>query len=101
VLSALHNFDRHTIYDWTALVRSHLQRPGDATPMQTARYTVDVLHFVEMLRSTTAILAAHGNPAARYQLADAALDLKSALDGLYEARDQLLEAAGSNRVTYD
>jgi len=69
--------------------------------MQTARYTVDILHFVEILRSATASLAVHGNPAARCQLADAALDLKSALDELYEARDQLLKAAGSNAVTYD
>jgi hypothetical protein len=100
MLDALHNFDMHTIDDWAALMASHLQRSG-ATPMQTARYTVDALHYVERLRFTTAILAAEGNPAARYQLADVALDLKSALDGLYEARDQLLKAAGAERVTYD
>ena len=81
-------------------MRRHLQRPG-ATPMQTARYTVDALHYVERLRFATAILATEGNLAARYQLADVALDLKSALDGLYEARDQLLKAAGAERVTYD
>lgn len=101
VLNALHNFDRCTIDDWTALMRSHLQRFGGATPMQTARYTVDALRYVETLRLATAILAAHGSPAARYQLADAALDLKSALDRLYEARDHLLKAAGAERVTYD
>jgi hypothetical protein len=101
VLKALHNFDISTIDDWTALMRSNLNRPGGATPLQTARYTVDALHYVERLRSATAILAAQGNPAARYQLADAALDLKSALDGLYEARDQLLKAVGAERVTYD
>jgi hypothetical protein len=69
--------------------------------MQTARYIVDVLVYVERLRLATAILAAHGNPAASYQLADAALDLNSTLDRLYEARDQLLKAAGAERVTYD
>jgi hypothetical protein len=79
---------------------SHLERSGGTTAMQTARYTVDALHYVKRLRFTTAILATQGNPAARYQLADVALDLKSALDGLYEARDQLLKAAGSDRVTY-
>lgn len=67
--------------------------------MQTARHTVDALHYVERLRHTTAILAAQGNPAARYQLADAALDLRSALDRLHEARDELLKAAGADRVT--
>jgi hypothetical protein len=101
VLKALHNFDIRTIDDWTTLMRSHLHRPGGGTPMQTARYTVDALRYVERLRSATAILAAQGNPAARYQLADAALDLKSALDGLHEARDQLLKAAGAERITYD
>jgi hypothetical protein len=69
--------------------------------MQTARYTVDALRYVESLRLATAILAAQGNPAARYQLADAALDLKSALHGLHEARDELLKAVGVERVTYD
>lgn len=101
VLNALHNFDIYTVGDWTALMSSHLQQSGGATPMQTARYTVDVLRYVERLRLATAILAAHGNPAASYQLADAALDLKSTLDRLYEARDQLLKAAGAERVTYD
>lgn len=69
--------------------------------MQTAQYTVDVLLYVDRLRSVTAVLASHGNPAARHQLADAALDLNSAVDGLCEARDQLLKAAGAERVTYD
>jgi len=101
LLNALHNFDRRTLDDWTALMRSHLERSGGATPMQTARYTVDALRFVESLRLATAILAAHGNPAARYQLADAALDLRSALYRLHEARDQLLKAAGAERVTHD
>ena len=101
VLNALHNFDRRTIDDWVALMRNHLGRSGGAAPMQTARYTVDLLLYVERLRLAAGILAAHGNPAARHQLADAALDLKSALDGLCEARDQLLKAAGAERVTYD
>lgn len=100
-LNALHNFDVRTIDDWTALMSIHLERSGGATPMQTARYTVDALRYVERLRFTTAILATQGNPAARYQLADAALDLRSALDGLYDARDQLLKAAGAERVSRD
>lgn len=101
VLNALHNFDRSTIDDWTALMSSHLQRSGGATPMQTARYTVDALSYVRRIRSATAILAAQGNPAARHQLADAALHLAAALDRLHEARDQLLKAAGADRVTFD
>jgi|SRR6516225_10165359 hypothetical protein len=101
LLNALHGFDRRIIDDWAGLMNNHLQRLGGATPMQTARYTVDALLYVDRLRSATAVLASHGNPAARHQLADAALDLKSALDGLCEARDQLLKAAGAERVTYD
>lgn len=80
---------------------NHLQRSGGATPMRTAQYTVDALLYVDRLRSATALLASHGNPAGRHQLADATLDLKSAVDSLCEARDQLLKAAGSERVTYD
>ncbi len=99
MLNALHNFDIRMIDDWTALMSSHIQRSGGASPMQTARYTVDALRYVESLRLATAILATQGNPAARYQLADAALDLKSALDTLYDARDQLLKAAAAERVT--
>lgn len=98
VLNALHGFDMRTIDDWTAMMTGHLERSGGATPMQTARHTVDALLYVERLRRATAILAAQGNPAARYQLADAALDLRSALDRLYEARDELLRAAGADRV---
>jgi hypothetical protein len=101
LLNALHGYDMRTVDDWTAMMSVHLERSGGATPMQTARYTVDALHYVERLRRATGILAAQGNPAARYQLADAALDLRSALDRLYEARDQLLKAAGAERVTYD
>lgn len=101
LLNALHGFDRCIIDDWTALMNNHLQRSGGATPMQTARYTVDALLYVDRLRSATAILASHGDPAARHQLANAALDLNSALDNLCESRDRLLKAAGANRVTYD
>jgi hypothetical protein len=101
LLNALHGYDMHTIDDWTAMMTVHLERSGGVTPMQTARYTVDALLYVERLRRATGILAAQGNPAARYQLADAALDLRSALDMLHEARDQLLKAAGAERVTYD
>lgn len=101
LLNALHGFDRRIIGDWAALMSNHLQRSGGATPMQTARYTIDALLYVNRLCLATAILATHGDPAARHQLADAALDLKSALDSLCEGRDRLLKAAGSNRVTYD
>jgi hypothetical protein len=101
VLNALHGFDTRTIDDWTAMMTVHLERSGGATPMETARYTVDALHYAQRLRRATGILAAQGNPAARYQLADAALDLRSALDRLHEARDELLKAAGAERVTDD
>ncbi len=101
MLNALHGFDRRIIDDWRALMSNHLQRSGGATPMRTAQYTVDALLYVDRLRSATALLASHGNPAGRHQLADAALDLKSAIDSLCEARDQLLKAAGAERVTYD
>lgn len=97
----MYNFDRYLIDDWRGLMRDHLQRPGGATAMQTARYTVDVLSHVWTLTSATATLASRGHPAARSQLADAALDLKNALDGLHKARDALLKAAGAERVTYD
>jgi hypothetical protein len=99
VLNAMYNFDRYLIDDWRGLMRDHLQRPGGATAMQTARYTVDVLRHVRTLTSATACLASHGDRAAHSQLADAALDLKSALDRLHEARDELLKAAGAERVT--
>ena len=36
VLNALYNFERYTIADWVDLIGDHLQRPGGATPMQTA-----------------------------------------------------------------
>ena len=101
VLKALHGFEMHTIDDWTAIMTAHLERSGGATPMQTARYTVDVLQYAQSLTRATGMLAAQGNPAARYQFADAALDLRSALARLHEARDELLKAAGTDRVTDD
>lgn len=101
IINALYNFDRRTIDDWAAHMRDHFDRVGGATPMQTARHTVDLLRYVEGLRLATGILAAQGKPAGRYQLADAALDLRSAFQGLCEARNQLLKAAGAERVTYD
>lgn len=99
VLNALYNFDRYTIDDWLGLMRQNLLRPESVTPMQTARYTVDVLSHVRTLTSATASLASHGDRAARSQLADAAVDLKSALDHLCGARDELLKAAGAERIT--
>lgn len=101
VLNALCNFDRYMIDERMTLMGSHLDRSGGATPTQTARYTADLLRYMERLRLATAILAAQGNPAGRYQLADAALDLRSAFRGLSEARNQLLKAADAERVTYD
>jgi len=72
----------------------HLQRPDGATAMRTEGYTVDVIRHVRRLVSATATLASHGNPVARSLLADAALDLSSALDRLYAAQDELLKSAG-------
>jgi hypothetical protein len=99
VLSALYNFDRYTIEDWASLMTDHLRRPGGATPMQTARYTVDALRHVSALRSTVKILSKYGDPAARSPLTDAAIDLNHALEKLCEARDELLNAVGAERVT--
>jgi hypothetical protein len=99
VLNALYYFDRHTIADWLGLMASHLQRPNGATPMATARYTVQLIGYAEDARSAAQTLAAQGHPAGRALLADAALDFKAALDRLYPARDALLKAAGADRVT--
>lgn len=101
LLSALYNFDRHTIYDWAGLMAGHLRRPDGVTAMQTARYTVDILLLVDDLRLATANLSARGHLAARPQLVDADRSLKNALDRLSEARNQLLKAAGAEHVTYD
>jgi hypothetical protein len=98
VLNAMYSFDRYAIDDWVALMTDHLQRPDGATAMRTARYAVDVIGHVEALRRATATLASHGNPVARSLLADAALELKGALDPLYNARDELLKSAGADRV---
>lgn len=100
MLDALHNFDRRTLGDWVSLMASHLQRPNGATPMATARYTVQLIGYAEDARSAAQTLAAHGHPAGRALLADATLDFKAALDNLYSARDSLLKAAGAERVTY-
>lgn len=99
VLNALYYFDRRTIADWVGLMNVDLQRPAGVRAMQTARYTVDALRHVGALKSAIASRAAHGDTAARSQLSDAALDLKCALDRLHVARDQLLKAAGAERVT--
>jgi hypothetical protein len=99
VLNALYYFDRHTVSDWVGLMASHLQRPDGATPMATARYTVQLIGYAEDLRSAAQTLAAHGHPAGRALLDDVALDFKAALDLLYPARDDLLKAAGADRVT--
>ncbi|MBN7384438.1 hypothetical protein IUT00_24700 [Mycobacteroides abscessus subsp. massiliense] len=99
VLDALFNFDRRTLDDWASMMSSHVQSPGGPTPMATARYTVQLMAYAETLRLATQILASHGHPAARSQLADAALDFRSAEHLLSPARDVLLRAAGADRVT--
>ncbi len=97
LLNALYNFDRRTIGDWVGLMTDHLQRR--AAPMATARYTVQLIGYAYDARSAAQRLAAHGRPAGRELLADAALDFKAALDNLSAARDALLKAAGAERVT--
>ncbi len=101
MLNVFCNFGRNATYNWVGLIRDHIQRPGGATAMKTAQHTVDVMLYLGPLRSATATLASHGDPTGRSQLADAAVDLASALNRLCEARDQLLKAAGAERVTYD
>lgn len=99
VLNALYYFDRQTIGDWVGLMANNLQRPGGASPMATARYVVQLIGYAEDARSAARMLAANGHPAGRASLADAALDVKAALDNLYLARDALLKAAGAEQVT--
>ena len=98
-MKAIHSADLVAIADWASLMADHLQRPDGATAMRTARNTVDVIRHVRSLKSATATLASHGNPVARSLLADAALDMNSALDRLYAARDELLKSAGADRVS--
>jgi len=99
MVNALYYFDCRTIGDWVGLMADHLQRPHGATPMATARYTVQLIGYAYDVRSGAQRLAAHGHPASRTLLADAALDFKAALDNLYAARDALLKAAGAEWVT--
>ena len=99
ILNELYYFDRAAIEDWHGLMASHLQRPGGATPMATARYTVQLMDYAEAVRTAAQTLAAHGNPAGRALLADAVLDFKAAEDLLYPARDAPLAAAGADHVT--
>lgn len=101
VLDALFYFDRQTLDDWASMMSAHVQRPGGPTAMDTARYTVQLMNYAETLRLATQILASHGHPAARRQLADAALDFRSGEHLLSPARDALLVAAGADRVTDD
>jgi hypothetical protein len=64
VLNALYYFDRDTIADWLGLMASHLERPNGATPMATARYTVQLIGYAEDARSAAQTLAARGIPPA-------------------------------------
>lgn len=97
-LDALYYFDRRAIADWRGLMVEQLERLRGAEPMATARFTVQLLSFTADLRSAAESLAVKGHPAGRQQLADAALDIRNALNRLHEARDALLEAAGADRV---
>lgn len=99
VIDALFYFDRSTIGDWVSLVASDLERPNGASPMATARHTVHLMSYTADIRSAARTLAAHGHPAGRALLVDAALDLNSALESLCSARDALLKTAGAQRVT--
>lgn len=99
MLNALYSGDRRTVNDWLGLMNSHLHSPRRATAMATARHTVQLLGYAEDLRAAAQVLAAHGHPAGRALLADAALDLTAVLDRLYPARDALLHAVGAYRVT--
>lgn len=76
ILNALYYFDHQTVDDWLGLMASHLQCPAGATPMTTARYTVQLMDFAEAVRIAAQTLAAHGHPAGRALIADAALDFK-------------------------
>jgi hypothetical protein len=100
IIDALFYFDRETIADWVSLMNSDLERPNGATPMATARHTVQLMGYTTDLRSAARTLAAHGHPASRALLADAALDINSALEGLYAARNALLKVTGAQQVTY-
>lgn len=98
ILDALYYFDRRAIADWRGLMVDELERPRGAKPMTTARFTVQLLSYTADLRSAAESLAVKGHPVGRQQLADAALDLRNALNRLQDARDALLEAAGADRV---
>ncbi|AKK26842.1 hypothetical protein H8Z55_16065 [Mycobacteroides abscessus] len=99
MLEGLYSFDRRAIADWTSLMSSNLQRPQGAAPTATTRYIVDLIHYTTDLRYAARVLAAHGHPAGRASLADAALDFNSALDGLCAARDKLLKVVSAEQVT--
>jgi hypothetical protein len=99
VIDALFYFDRSTIGDWVSLVVSDLERPNGASPVATARHTVQLMGYTADIRSAARTLAAHGHPASRALLVDAALDLNSALESLCSARDSLLKVAGAQRIT--
>jgi hypothetical protein len=100
VIDTLFYFDRATIEDWASLMASDLERPNGASPMATARHTVQLMDYTADLRSAAQALATHGHPASRALLADVALDINSALEGLYAARNALLKVAGAQQVTY-
>jgi hypothetical protein len=100
VIDAQFYFDRETIADWVSLMVSDLERPNCASPMATARHTVQLMHYTADFRSAARALATQGHPAGRTLLADVALDINSALEGLYTARNALLTVTGAQQVTY-
>lgn len=99
IINALYGFDRSEINDWLALTAGQLERPGGANPMLTAGYVCQLLGYADDLRSAAQLLAVRGNPSGRSDLADAAIAINDAVESLYRARDALLTAAGSDRIT--
>lgn len=100
ILTALHKFDQRTIKDWVGLMRDHLRRPGNATAITTARYTSDVIEYLEALQEATEALSTLGDPVSRSQLADAARDLSQVLRKFYGARVILMRVAGLQPFNY-
>ncbi|MCI4674588.1 hypothetical protein [Candidatus Mycolicibacterium alkanivorans] len=81
-------------------MRDHLRRPGNATAITTARYTSDVIEYLEALQEATEALSTLGDPVSRSQLADAARDLSQVLRKFYGARVILMRVAGLQPFNY-
>lgn len=98
IVDAIFNFDRREISDWLAVVDTDLAHSGGASPMMTARYVCQLIRYADDLRIAAQRLAIHGYPSGRLDLADAALDIRSAVESLHQARDALLLAAGTDQA---